>query len=550
MASVTEFRNEVTAALQAHVPIVIVESYEWERVEGMLCGITRKEGITYLKATAERGLRLFDTEKKRFTSDDPLIADQHDWSIDNIVRWVRDELEGDVLLHIEDFHHNFQGDELAPGNHLDAGTQPHTASWAYVGYWRELARMKPARGKTVLISGATQMAFGDLEKEVVSIKLDLPEVKELRAIYDRVLRQQGFDSCDDEERDRVVEAARGLTVMEAQTAFALAGLNNDRKLDKDAIPMIIRQKRSLLQNSGGLLDYFEPKVKIDDVGGLKNLKMWLEDRKEALTPAAREFGIEAPKGLMLLGVPGCGKSLTAKAIASMWGYPLVRFDLSKVFGSYVGQTESQMRKALDVAEAVAPCILWIDEIEKGMAGAGGDGNTDSGVTARTFGILLTWMQEKTSPVFVVATSNRVQNLPAEAIRKGRFDEIFFVDLPSAPIREEILMKKIESIGADSGTDVSTIDLGRIADETALFSGAELEQLVKDSLFLAYKDGARPLTTEDLLTVSKRTYPLAITMREDISALRKFAHNRAQPADGEDIVTSAEDIPDEENPFGE
>lgn len=550
MASVTEFRNEITAALQAHVPIVIVESYEWERVEGMLCGITRKEGITYLKATAERGLRLFDTEKKRFTSDDPLIADQHDWSIDNIVRWVRDELEGDVLLHIEDFHHNFQGEELVPGNHLDAGTQPHTASWAYVGYWRELARMKPARGKTVLISGATQMAFGDLEKEVVSIKLDLPEVKELRAIYDRVLRQQGFDSCDDEERDRVVEAARGLTVMEAQTAFALAGLNNDRKLDKDAIPMIIRQKRSLLRNSGGLLDYFEPKVKIDDVGGLKNLKMWLEDRKEALTPAAREFGIEAPKGLMLLGVPGCGKSLTAKAIASMWGYPLVRFDLSKVFGSYVGQTESQMRKALDVAEAVAPCILWIDEIEKGMAGAGGDGNTDSGVTARTFGILLTWMQEKTSPVFVVATSNRVQNLPAEAIRKGRFDEIFFVDLPSAPIREEILMKKIESIGAVSGTDVSTIDLGRIADETALFSGAELEQLVKDSLFLAYKDGARSLTTEDLLTVSKRTYPLAITMREDISALRKFAHNRAQPADGEDIVTSAEDIPDEENPFGE
>jgi AAA+ superfamily predicted ATPase len=550
MASVPEFKDEVTAALKAHVPIVIVESYEWERVERLLCGITRKEGITYLKVTAERGLRLFDTDKKRFTSDDPMIADQHDWSIDNIVRWVRDELEGNVLLHIEDFHHNFQGEELTPGNHLDAGTQPHTASWAYVGYWRELARMKPTRGKTVLISGATQMAFGDLEKEVVSIKLDLPEVKELRVIYDRVLRQQGFDSCDDDERNRVVEAARGLTVMEAQTAFALAGLSNDRKLDKDAIPMIIRQKRSLLQNSGGLLDYFEPKVKIGDVGGLNNLKMWLEDRREALTPAARKFGIEAPKGLMLLGVPGCGKSLTAKAIASMWGYPLVRFDLSKVFGSYVGQTESQMRKALDVAEAVAPCILWIDEIEKGMAGAGGDGNTDSGVTARTFGILLTWMQEKTSPVFVVATSNRVQNLPAEAIRKGRFDEIFFVDLPSAAIREEILLKKIESIGSDSGTDASTINLEKIADETALFSGAELEQLVKDSLFLAYKDGTRPLTTEDLVTVSKRTYPLAITMREDISALRKFAHNRAQPADGEDIVTSAEDIPDEENPFGE
>ena len=179
MASVTEFRNEITAALQAHVPIVIVESYEWERVEGMLCGITRKEGITYLKATAERGLRLFDTDKKRFTSDDPLIADQHDWSIDNIVRWVRDELEGDVLLHIEDFHHNSKEKNWRQGTTLTQNPTSHSIT-GMLAYWRELARMKPARGKTVLISGATQMAFGDLEKEVVSIKLDLPEVKELR----------------------------------------------------------------------------------------------------------------------------------------------------------------------------------------------------------------------------------------------------------------------------------------------------------------------------------------------------------------------------------
>ena len=213
--------------------------------KGRCSGITRKEGITYLKATAERGLRLFDTDKKRFTSDDPLIADQHDWSIDNIVRWVRDELEGDVLLHIEDFHHNFQGEELAPGNHLDAGTQPHTASWAYVGYWR-VALMKPARGKTVLISGATQMAFDERRVSINSTARS----QGTPGIYDRVLRQQGFDSCDDEERDRVVEAARGLTVMEAQTAFT-AGLNNDRKLDKDAIPMIIR----VVTEFGGLLDY-------------------------------------------------------------------------------------------------------------------------------------------------------------------------------------------------------------------------------------------------------------------------------------------------------
>ena len=377
----------------------------------------------------------------------------------------------------------------------------------------------------------------------------MPEFAELEAIFNRVIRRQNFHECPEETRTRVIEAARGLTVMEAETAFSLAGLHNENILDENAIPMIIRQKRSLLRNSGGLLDYFEPNVSIDDVGGLKNLKEWLENRKEALTPEAREFGIDAPKGLMLLGVPGCGKSLTAKAIASMWGYPLVRFDLSKVFGSYVGQTESQMRKALDVAEAVAPCILWIDEIEKGMAGAGGSGDTDSGVTARTFGILLTWMQEKTSPVFVVATSNRVQNLPAEAIRKGRFDEIFFVDLPSQSIRKEILQKKVDSIGKLSASNSSSIDLDLIAEKTLLFSGAELEQLVKDALFLAFKsEPKRPLNTEDLLTVALTTYPLAITMKKDIAKLREFAHGRAQPADGVDITTDIIEIPEEENPF--
>ena len=550
MAGRIDFRDNLSTAIQAHVPIVIVESFEWERVEGIISSVTRKLGTEYLKLSSEKGLRLYDQTKRRWVIDHPLIADQHEWSVSNIVRWVRDELEGEVLLHIEDFHHNFQGEEIAPGDHDDAGMAPHTMSWAYVGYWRELARMKPSRGKTIVISGATQKAFGDLEKEVVSLKLDLPETDELEIILERVVRHQNFHECTGDIRTRVVEAARGLTVMEAQTAFSLAGLLNEKRLDENAIPIIIRQKRSLLRNSGGLLDYFEPNVSIEDVGGLQNLKQWLEDRREALTPEAREFGIEAPKGLLLLGVPGCGKSLTAKAIASMWGYPLVRFDLSKVFGSYVGQSESQMRKALEVAEAVAPCILWIDEIEKGMAGAGGSGDTDSGVTARTFGILLTWMQEKTSPVFVVATSNRVQNLPAEAIRKGRFDEIFFVDLPSKEIRKEILQKKIDSIGKLSSSDSSSINLDLIAEETQLFSGAELEQLVKDALFLAYKDDTRPLQTEDLHNVSRQTFPLAVTMREDIRKLREFAHNRAQPADGGDISTDVLQIPDEDNPFGE
>ena len=235
----------------------------------------------------------------------------------------------------------------------------------------------------------------------------------------------------------------------------------------------------------------------------------------------------------------------------MWQYPLVRFDLSKVFGSLVGQTESQMRQALEVAEAVAPCILWIDEIDKGMAGASGAGNLDSGVTARTFGILLTWMQEKTSPVFVVATSNRVKNLPAEAVRKGRFDEIFFVDLPQENIRKEILQKKLESITVRSGSNPDDIDVDLIASMTALFSGAEIEQLVRDALFIAFEEGGRAVTTEDLIAVRKRTVPLAVTMEEQIQFLREFAINRAQPADGTTITPDVADIQNrqpEENIF--
>lgn len=547
MADRAGFKKEVTAAINANVPIVLVESFEWERVEGILAQVTRGLQFAYMKVTTERKLRLYDQETKRWVTDHPMISGISEAPLDDIIRWVRDDLEEPAVLHIEDFHHEFSGGELEI--YQQAQNDAHGVAWGLICFWRELARMKPARNKTIIMSGASLESFPDLEKEVLSVKLDLPEVNELGIIYDRVLRTQKLDQGGPDERRRVIEAARGLTVMEAQTAFSIAGLNNGNRLDSAAIPMIIRQKRHLLRNSG-VLDYFEPNVNIEDVGGLTNLKSWLEERKSALTHEAREFGIEAPKGLMLLGVPGCGKSLTAKAIASMWEYPLVRFDLSKVFGSLVGQTESQMRRALDVAEAVAPCILWIDEIEKGMAGAGSSGDLDSGVTARTFGILLTWMQEKTSPVFVVATSNRVQNLPAESIRKGRFDEIFFVDLPSEEVRAEILRKKVQALGGQSNTNADDIDYGVIANNTELFSGAELEQLVKDALFKAFKDGKRPLSTEDLLNVALDTYPLAITMREDISALRAFAHNRAQPADGTDIVSNVVEIPEEENPFAQ
>jgi len=212
-----------------------------------------------------------------------------------------------------------------------------------------------------------------------------------------------------------------------------------------------------------------------------------------------------------------------------------------VFGGIVGSSEGNMRRALDVAEAVAPCILWIDEIEKGMAGAGGSGNLDSGVTARTMGILLTWLQEKKTPVFVVATMNKM-TVPPESIRKGRFDEIFFVDLPNQTVRREIFKMKIDRLGSKSGSDSNDIDLDTLASETHLFSGAEIEQSVKDALYRAFQDGRRPICTEDLLLVVARTSPLAITLGTEILEIRNFCIGRAQHADGMEISADMKDIP--------
>jgi ATP-dependent 26S proteasome regulatory subunit len=544
---------EVRDALRAGVPIVTISSFEWERVTGVIAAATRREDFYYLRWNHEKGLELYNNETpKGFTSDHDLVASLNRATLSDIINWFKEELELPAVLHLEDYHHFFNQE-----NHLDAidGGLPTTVPpWASMWQWRDAARTKPREKKCFILSGPSFEGTVDLQKEILALNLDLPDVSDLRKVHDRVVRRHDFEEQDDATVQRVVESARGLTTMEAQTAFSLAGIKNKSILDTSTIPSIIAQKRSLLQNAGGVLDYFEPNVSIEDVGGLKNLKNWLTERKGALASNAREFGIQAPKGLLMLGVPGCGKSLTAKAIASMWEYPLVRFDLSKVFGSLVGQTEQRMRAALEVAEAVAPCILWIDEIEKGMAGAGSSGDLDSGVTARTFGILLTWMQEKTSPVFVVATSNRVSNLPAEALRKGRFDEIFFVDLPSKAVRMEILEKKISTIGAASDTSVESLNLDLIAEDTELFSGAELEQLVRDTLYLAYQDDMRSMTTEDFNTVISRTYPLAVTMQEQISELRAFAHNRAQPADGDSLVWGISDLPpkqdrpDEINPF--
>jgi len=283
------------------------------------------------------------------------------------------------------------------------------------------------------------------------------------------------------------------------------------------------EKRQLIRKSG-LLEYYPVDQSLAAVGGLQNLKDWLHRRARAFTAEAHAFGLPEPRGLLLLGVQGCGKSLTAKAIASQWALPLLRLDMGRVFSGLVGSSEENLRRAIRVAESAAPAVLWLDEIDKALSGSASSNVSDGGTTARVLGTFLTWLQEKTAPVFVVATANRVEGLPPELLRKGRFDEIFFIDLPDAAEREEILRIHLTR----RGRKPESFDLAALAARAEQFSGAELEQAVVEGLHAAF-DVRTQLADGHLAQAISETVPLAVTLREEISRIRDWARDRTRSA---------------------
>ncbi len=289
------------------------------------------------------------------------------------------------------------------------------------------------------------------------------------------------------------------------------------------------EKQQLIRKSG-VLEYFDTQEQVADIGGMEVLKAWLGSRSPAFTDKAQRFGLPAPRGVLLLGVQGCGKSLTAKAVAQLWRLPLLRLDVGRIYSGIVGSSEQNIRRALQMAETVAPCVLWIDEIEKALAGVQSSGMSDAGVTSRIFGTINTWMQEKTKPVFVVATANDISQLPPELLRKGRFDEIFFVDLPAAEERREIFEIDLRR----RKRDITQFDLDRLAKEAVGFSGSEIEQAVISALYAAF-EADRDITTEDISGAIKETVPLFYTMREDIDMVRRWAKGRARPASVHGLV---------------
>ncbi len=359
----------------------------------------------------------------------------------------------------------------------------------------------------------------ELAREIVVMDLPLPSRDDLEELLTSVAKAAGVELPEDPTT--VVEAALGLTTGEAENAFALSLV-----IAGSFSPTLVAREKEQIVRKSGVLEIYSPDVNMNAVGGLGALKSWLKKRVQAYNPKAQEFGLPAPRGVLLVGIPGCGKSLTAKALAAEWQKPLLRLDAGRLFGSLVGESEGNTRRALETAEAVAPAVLWLDEVEKGLAGSQSSGRTDSGVTARVFGHFLTWMQEKKHPVFVIATANDVFALPPEFVRKGRFDEIFFVDLPSEEERADIIRVQLTKYRRDA----ANFDLCAIIPATENFTGAEIEECIVSGLFTAWNEG-RDLVTADIVAAAQEITPMAVGMADRIEALRMWAKNNARLANG-------------------
>jgi SpoVK/Ycf46/Vps4 family AAA+-type ATPase len=380
----------------------------------------------------------------------------------------------------------------------------------------------------------------ELEKEMTVVDYALPSADEIAQQVESTLARCKEDKrikCDLEEEqiEAIVKAAQGLTAVEVDNVL-MKSIVETQGFDVD---VILSEKEQIIRKSG-ILEYFHTDETMEDVGGLEALKRWLTKRRKAFTDAAREYGLPQPKGLLLIGVQGCGKSLTAKAVAHLWQLPLLRLDVGRIFSGIVGSSEERMRRAIRTAESIAPVVLWLDEVEKGFAGTQSSSFSDAGTTSRVFGSFVTWLQEKESPVFVIATANDITTLPPELLRKGRFDEIFFIDLPNQHERHEIVRIHVAK-RLPEGRSADEFDLDGLTEQSAAFSGAEIEQAVISAMYDAFDDDARPFATEDVLRAIRETFPLSATMREQIHDLRSWAQNRARLA--------SDHLPEEMPDFG-
>lgn len=495
--------TEIDTLVRARYPILYLLTHEETRLEALVGSLAKTQNKQLFIWTATQGLRQYDSQSATNQTsqaggyNDPVEILSHIHTVNMA-----------AIFMLKDFHPFLE--------------DPHV-----IRRLRDAAHDLKGTYKNILIVSPRLNLPIELEKDITLIDIPLPDINELAELLKSVCttvaqKNRSAVKLNNDEAWALVRAAQGLTLTEAENAFAKAVVD-DSVINARDVSLVLKEKQQIIRKSG-ILEFYPADSKLAEVGGLHNLKCWLSMRGKAFSTKATEFGLPPPKGVLLLGAPGCGKSLTAKAVANSWQMPLLRLDFGKIFSGLVGSSEENMRRALKVAEGVAPAVLWIDEIEKGLAG-GTSGNSDGGTAARVFGTFLTWMQEKASKVFVVATANKIDALPPELLRRGRFDEIFFMDLPNPKAREEIAAIHLSK----RKRNIPNFDLNAIVASTDGFSGAEIEHSIVEGLFAAYSE-SRELETQDIVKAAKETVPLSTTYAEELRRSREWAKNRARSAD--------------------
>lgn len=495
--------EELELLVRARYPLLYVTTWEEERVMQVITAIAERLGKKVYEWSINRGLlrarAAADSRAEGVAgSKDPIL----------LLREIR-QITEPALVVLKDFH-------------------PYLKDSAVTRGLRELAAALRQTYTTVLILSPVLEIPREIEKDITLLEFPLPGKADLHLLIGAIRAEVAASGARyeitraPEEIEALVNAALGLTLFEAENVFAKALVLSGR-LGAAETPFIYAEKKQIILKTG-LLEYVEVEDNLGAVGGLTQLKAWLMKRRLAFSERAAEFGLPTPRGILMLGVQGCGKSLCAKAVAHQWDMPLLRLDMGRVFSSFVGESESNVRRAIRLAESMSPVVLWIDEIDKGLAGMKGGASADSGTSQRVFGAIITWLQEKTQPVFVIATANQIELLPPEILRKGRFDEIFFVDLPREEERAEIFHIHLRK----RRRDPARFDLRALAAASTGLSGAEIESAIVGALYDAFESG-QDATTEGILRAMSESVPLSVTMREDIERLRRWAHGRARPA---------------------
>lgn len=483
-------RKKITNYVKAGYPGIYIVSSEESRVEGELKAVT--ESLKY---------RLF-----AWSVVDGIV-DLADGSVHNsqdpqeMLNALGEFPENSVIL-LRDFHQFMETPNPVLSRML-----------------KDVMRIGKTKGRVVVIVACRLVLPPELERDFVVVEFSLPGKDELGIVLNNIAKSAKQKKPDNDLRDRLLDAGCGLTSMEAENAFALSVIESG-----ELSPAVVSREKAFAVKKNGLLEICAISETLDDIGGLDLLKTWLVRRKDAFGRKAVEYKLPCPKGLLIIGIPGTGKSLTAKATASVFQRPLLRLDAGRLYGGLVGESENNARAVIQTVEAIAPCILWIDEIEKGFSGSRSSGVTDGGTSSRVFGTFISWMQEKTSPVFIVATANDVSQLPPEMLRKGRFDELFFVDLPNPEERSAIWKIQIQKHGRDS----TRFDLTKLVEASEGFTGSEIEQAFIDALYLSFSLGEEP-TDKTILEALESTVPLGKLMGDQINALRKWAKGRTRSA---------------------